>query len=65
MIVYVVSWDIASYDGERVLSIYSTLEKAQDERERLSKNVTFGNDTSVTVVKVDKQDGAEEASLLI
>lgn len=64
MIVYMVSWDIASYDGERALSIWSTIEGAEGECKRLGKDVTFGSDTSITVVQVDKQDGVEEALLI-
>ena len=37
MIVYLVVWDIASYDGDALLSIWSSKEKAEQEVERLRK----------------------------
>lgn len=62
MKLFAIAWDIKSYDGERILSIWTSEARAESERQRLeAKDCVFAGATRVVAFEADKCDALEAA----
>ena len=64
MKIYAVVWDIASYDGNPLVSLWSTREKARAELERLSFDELYRGSVSIEELSLDEPEN-DSSSILV
>lgn len=58
---YAISWNISSNDGERVLSIWTTRERAESEFKELDQIDHYMGGLRIVEIKIDTHNGVENA----